>query len=225
MRFEELLKRLHHELPRFGPENDPDTQIRAVLRPVVERMSPNIPTDPVPSDPQTCPNCGQPAASAKTPYCSDQCRAHAAFVRQFRSSLKDGSILEPQRQMGLGQALWSLQGGGFPRRQMMIEPKIVAKVIEKQGGKCQICGKPATEVYHVGSACNRTSNLRAVCAECNPGKGFGEADYQPSKQVQALYDDYAARIAAEPAVRICDDAEIWDWRAYLKARVATGNEL
>jgi hypothetical protein len=75
----------------------------------------------------------------------------AAFVRQFRASLADGSLLDPQRQVGMGQALWHLQGGGFPLRQRLVPPKVLAKVIERHGGLCAVCGAPAIEIDHTGS--------------------------------------------------------------------------
>jgi hypothetical protein len=63
----------------------------------------------------------------------------------------DGSAFDPARQVGLGQALWHLQGGGYPLRQRLVPPKVLAKVIERDGGRCAECGEPATEVDHVGS--------------------------------------------------------------------------
>lgn len=102
-------------------------------------------------NPSTCPNCSCECASLKTPYCSPFCRDQAAFVRQFRGSVLDESVFEPERQKGLAQALWSLQGGGFPYRQTLVPAKIIAKVIERDGGVCQICGAPATQIDHTSS--------------------------------------------------------------------------
>ncbi len=75
----------------------------------------------------------------------------AAFVRQFRSHVADGSIFEIERQFGSGQALVFLLGGGYPRRQNMVPARVIAKVIERDGGVCQACGAPATEIDHTGS--------------------------------------------------------------------------
>jgi hypothetical protein len=79
------------------------------------------------------------------------CRETAGFVRQFRASVESGQIFDPERQAALGQSLWNLQGGGFPRRQMMVPKRVIAKVIERDGGKCSVCGGPATEIEHTGS--------------------------------------------------------------------------
>lgn len=146
-----VFERLLSSLPAVGSSDDPEIQIRAVLSPLVARMLVAPAGEPVPCDPLLCPNCSSPCDSLKTPYCSPFCRDQAAFVRQFRGSVLDEMVFDPERQKGLAQALWSLQGGGFPYRQTLVPPKILAKVIERDGGVCQICGAPATEIDHTGS--------------------------------------------------------------------------
>ncbi|AIE87962.1 HNH endonuclease [Fimbriimonas ginsengisoli] len=149
----EVLARLLPDLPTPAEAVlDPEEGVRAALRGLVERSL----TGPfdfavVLEDPQTCPNCGGAVSAPKSPYCSEVCRDTAAFVRQFRSSLLNGAIFERERQIGLGQALWKIQGGGYPLRQRLVTPKVLAKVIERDGGKCSVCGAPATEIDHVGS--------------------------------------------------------------------------
>ncbi|MFI5384919.1 MAG: hypothetical protein ACHQ50_02255 [Fimbriimonadales bacterium] len=146
--------RLLSALPVAGTSDNADEQTRAVLFPLIERaarLGCAGAFTTIPPDPSTCPNCGGPAKSERSPYCSRICRETAAFVRQFRSSIADGSIFDEERQMNLGQKLWSLQGGGFPRRQLMVPAKTVAKVIARDGGVCTVCGAPATEIDHVGS--------------------------------------------------------------------------
>jgi len=145
---------------------DPEDQIRAALRPLIECAASVGPRDSArafrsgaagtearasATNPRTCPNCGAPASSERTPYCTPKCKETAAFVRQFRSALADGSIFDPERLANFGEKWWSLQGGGFPRRQLMVPAKTIAKVIERAGGKCEICGAPATEIDHTGS--------------------------------------------------------------------------
>jgi hypothetical protein len=146
--------RLRDELPHFGDGNEPDLQIRAVLGPLLLRICARLEGEkaaPIPADPRSCPNCGRPTNSLKSPYGSEFCKSQAAFIRQFRGSMETGALFEPERQIALGQALWSLQGGGFPRRQSMVPARVIAKVIEREGGVCQLCGAPATEIDHTGS--------------------------------------------------------------------------
>lgn len=215
----EVFHRLLDALPKVGASDDAEEQTRAVLAPMVARIVAGLPTlSPVVEDPATCPNCGVAVASTRSPYCSAHCREMAAFVRQFRSSVADGSIFESDRQVGMGQALWAVFGGGFPRRQQMVPPKTLAKVIERDGGKCAFCGAPATEVDHAGSACNRPINLRAVCSNCNRGAKFGVPGFDLEPSIDALCNEIAARASAIRLVRCCDDAATWDWRKYLALR-------
>jgi hypothetical protein len=149
----EALTKLSIDLPVMDEAATSEMKIRAVLREIVERALPlaGVAVQAVQSDPSRCPNCDAPVDSFRTPYCGEHCRAMSAFVRQMRNSLQNESIFDPERQVGMGQALWNLQGGGFPHRQTLIPTKAIAKVIERDGGKCQVCGAPATEVDHTGS--------------------------------------------------------------------------
>ena len=148
------LAQLLEELPRMEEATSPDEQIRAALRPVIERAAvlAEVPQpEPYAEDPASCPNCGAPHLAERSPYCSPLCRDTAAMVRQLRNWIANGDLSDTERQAGMGQALWSLQGGGYPRRQSMVTAKVISKVIERDGGICSICGAPATEIDHTGS--------------------------------------------------------------------------
>ncbi|MEQ1932523.1 MAG: hypothetical protein ABL962_01400, partial [Fimbriimonadaceae bacterium] len=76
----------------------------------------------------SCPNCGEPSASTRSPYCSVRCREISAFVRQVRNGLIEGTILGEERQVALGQKLWHLAGGGYPLRISLISDKDRVKI-------------------------------------------------------------------------------------------------
>lgn len=135
-------------VPTFEAASRPEDRIRAALTLI---LAPRAKVEPMPGGSGLCPNCGSPSASLRSPYCGEKCRGIAAFVRQFRHALETGAILEPERQIALGQSLWNLLGGGYPYRQSLIPARTLAKVIERDGGICQACGAPATEVDHTGS--------------------------------------------------------------------------
>ncbi|MBS1701581.1 MAG: hypothetical protein JST12_07965 [Armatimonadetes bacterium] len=109
------------------------------------------PAEPIEVLPGSCPNCGIPVASTRSPYCSDACREASAFVRQFRSGVEEGSIHNHDRQAALGQKLWYVLGGGYPRREVLVPNRVILKVIEREGGKCEECGAKATTIDHSGS--------------------------------------------------------------------------
>lgn len=174
-------------------------------------------------NPQLCPDCGLPVLSEKSPYCCDRCRSEAALVRQMRQSLETGEFDE-EKQVAFGQSLWRLYGGGYPLRQSMIPEKARAKVIEKAGGLCAACGKPATTVDHVKTACNRPINLRPVCDSCNLDRPFFEPAILDGAIGQSVRTEIGSRIGAAQPLRLCDDANTWDWRAYLAERKKLGQE-
>ncbi len=150
---DQKVRQLQAEIPRLDPASDPVDQIRAALHPLLDAIQDPALAEPVilPVDPNSCPNCGCPASSTRSPYCGDACREESAFVRQFRVSLAGGTLFDPERQRGTGQALWHLVIGGYPQRQTLVPKRTVAKVIERHEGKCAVCGEPATEIDHTGS--------------------------------------------------------------------------
>ncbi len=129
----------------------PEDRMRAVLAPLLDAALASPRSETIQEDCTRCPNCDSPSNSFKSPYCSDYCRQESAFVRQFRNAVETGTLLDPERQLGSGQAFWNLAGGGFPLRQKLMTAKQIAKVIERDGEVCAVCGAPATGVDHTGS--------------------------------------------------------------------------
>ncbi len=130
---------------------DIETQTRAVLTLLLQQRL-ALPVGPaVTVDPLTCPNCNVCVSSIRSPYCSDECREMAAFVRQFRSAVVENKFQDPEKQAALGQKLWHVLGGGYPRRKVLVPDRVRFKVIEREGNKCQQCGAKATTIDHSGS--------------------------------------------------------------------------
>lgn len=109
------------------------------------------PAEPASANPGTCPNCGESSASARSPYCGPGCREEAAFVRQFRTSLAQGTLGDSERQARLGQSLWHLLGGGYPHRLPLIPASASKQALKRAEGRCERCGAPASSFDHVGS--------------------------------------------------------------------------
>lgn len=168
--------------------------------------------------PLQCPNCGVPAPSTKSPYCSAHCRELASFVRQLRAGLNLGWIELSDKQVALGQNLWYLLGGGRPLRQGLVPPKAVERVHARTEGRCEGCGGEASTVDHPRSACNRTINLRAVCETCSTDRPFGSEEVLGSPNAKKTLNELRSRVHSPNAVLECDDAESWDWRAFLDQR-------
>ena len=150
----ETLKKLAEELPSVelldSVESDIEARTRSVLALLVG-LEIDGDTTPVSLCPTTCPNCDTVVGSTRSPYCGDACREISAFVRQFRAGVEEETIFDPLRQAALGQKLWYVLGGGYPRREPLVPARVILKVIEREGGHCQECGAKATTIDHSGS--------------------------------------------------------------------------
>lgn len=214
-----MLEQLAASLPPSSESRvgtDIDQQSRAILSYLLE--APRVEVIALPADPATCPNCGTPTTSERSPYCGTQCREEAGFVRQVRSGLREGSILDPERQTALGQVLWHVLGGGYPRRQALVPERSRARVLEQANSICVECGGAATTIDHRGSGCNRAINLRAVCEACCKEKQYQDPRFTTTPAFVARLASLAARITSPTPLRCCDDAETWDWRAFINER-------
>lgn len=206
-------------LPRFGDADltleDQAGSTLGLLFPPFEGVGP---TDVSEDDFHRCPNCDLPTESRSSPYCSESCKAQAAFVRQLRGALATGSILGPEKQTAFGERLWWLLGGGLPMREARIPESAKRQVTKRSEGACESCGAPMTAVENVGSGCNRPLHLRAVCAGCSKTKPYGDLEFSQSAPVVAILRDLSQRINAVVPMRPCDDPDRWDWRSYVARR-------
>lgn len=132
-------------------DEDQEIRARAVLALLIEAANQSEAVGPIAVTADKCPNCGKAVLSARSPYCSDDCRCEAAFVRQLRAAIGNGNILDRERQIFLGQAFWFVLGGGRPLRQSIAPQSALKQVFKRTDGKCEICGAPATTVDHTGS--------------------------------------------------------------------------
>ena len=132
-------------------ESDIELRTRSVLNLLFSEFKLRISDKTIPVDPANCPNCDRTVGESKSPYCSGECREISAFVRQFRHAIVTNAILDPEKQAALGQKLWYVLGGGYPRRDVLVPERVRLKVIEREGRKCQQCGAKATTIDHSGS--------------------------------------------------------------------------
>ena len=126
-------------------EGNGDEPTRAVLHWFLELSE--VEVAPIMAPAALCPNCGIRPGAARS---GDACREESALVRQFRGALEGGAIESVERQVALGEKLWRVLGGGYPRRAERVPPRVLRQVIERQGGLCA-CGAPADRVDHCGS--------------------------------------------------------------------------
>jgi 5-methylcytosine-specific restriction endonuclease McrA len=212
------LEQLHAELPVLSAPADTDEGARAALRIVIDHALRRDSRPVIAEELLACPNCGGECRSAASPYCSPSCREQASFVRQLRRDIEKGFVFDPERQINLGQVLWQLLGGGYPRRVAMIVGKARERILARDEFRCTACGAPATTLDHIATACNRPINVRSVCEGCARTRHFGDHRLLERPEVKELLEMLAQRVANCPALRVCDNPETWDWRAFIRQR-------
>src|SRR6185312_3909605 len=189
------LEAIKETLPTSMVSGSTEDRARGVLEFLLSeaiRRSGQIRT-PVVRNPATCPNCGRPCASTRSPYCSAECREIASFVRSVRGGAQSGALVDQERQVALGQNMWFLLGGGRPLRQELVPERSRKQVIERAGGLCSVCGSAATTIDHIATGCNRPINLRAVCEKCCKARPFGSNDVLESDRAVGLFAELADR--------------------------------
>lgn len=149
---QESLRTLRDILPSFEGVSslEPAEAARSVLSWVISAaLESGDSPEPLPENPETCPNCNLAFASKRSPYCCERCKDEAAFVRQVRAGLLDPGFLEMlERQVALGQKLWRMLGGGLPLRVGLIPERTIQKLLTRN---CEVCGLPAKHIDNMGS--------------------------------------------------------------------------
>jgi hypothetical protein len=144
------------------------------------------------------------------------CGEMAGTVRYGRRVHADGRISDPEVAEALQIRLAMVTGGGYPAEARRLSGERRAAVIARDGGLCQVCGQPGTEIDHIGSPIdgdiNHPDNLQLLCSSCHSSKtvsGFVIAT-EPAHIARAV--QMRRRISAKRPQRRCDDVERWTGR-------------
>lgn len=61
--------------------------------------------------------------------------------------------------------------------------RIRPMILERDGHRCQACGRPATDVDHIGDKHDhRPANLQALCGWCHKRKTSEQGNRSPNRQ-------------------------------------------
>jgi len=171
--------------------------------------------------PFACLNCDIELTEA-TLFCSELCKDEAKFVRYFRACLRDGRYERPDVQEALEIRLGAILGGGYPERERRLPSDIREAVIERDGGKCRMCGQPGSQIDHIRDGSPDLSNIQLLCAGCHNKKtiaGFVEVSEITDPVACAKGKSLLTRVHARDATRVCDGPDRESvWRGVLKAR-------
>jgi 5-methylcytosine-specific restriction endonuclease McrA len=168
-------------------------------------------------DPELCVNCDTALADDNQGlYCSARCREKAKFVRYARGCLRDGRAhKDPDVGYALRIRMAVILGGGYPPQRSL--PRAVRlAVIERDQGRCRLCGAPGEEVDHIDGSSPALNNLRLLCRACHrkvTEDNLVPATAEQAEEAQALW----SRVRAVRPRRLCDDEQRWasGWRALL----------
>ena len=143
-------------------------------------------------------------------YCSEKCNQTAATVRYGRATLRDGRYAsDPDVRLAIKTRIANILSGGYPEKARRLSKREREVIFTRDGGRCQICGAPATEIDHKAGSSSDASNLQALCASCNLAKAK-ENSRLPTPEKAAKGDAIWARITAERPTRLCDDETVWN---------------
>jgi len=148
-------------------------------------------------------------------YCSEGCSEEAKSVRYVRRCIRDARIERPDVREAVEIRLGLVVSGGYPERERHVPPAIRKAVIARDGGRCQMCGRPGTDMDHIEGNSNEMENLRLLCRICHNKKTIagmveiasGTEGYQRAMEIQKRL---LHRINASVPKRRCDDDEHWD---------------
>ena len=161
--------------------------------------------------PFPCPNCDTPIRTARL-FCSEMCQQTAKYVRYARACQRDGRA----ERFNVREALITRRLniiGGYPEHKRRVPPKTRQAVIERDGGRCRICGAPGEEIDHIQGSSNALENLQLLCRKCHEEKlpttrlaGLDEALSRAA--IEMCHPDIIdARVDAPEPMRLCDSAE------------------
>ncbi len=164
--------------------------------------------------PDCCANCDAPLpASVPGLYCSELCTQTADWVRYARRVMRDGRANDEEVRYAASMRLAHILGGGYPKAQRRLSPEVRAAVIQRDGGRCQLCGAEGTEIDHIENSSADLANLQLVCRTCHRTKTQQMLDPAPPEARLARAALWS-RVEASQPLRLCDDQEAWlkAWR-------------
>ena len=121
-----------------------------------------------------CLNCDGPIPPTLRPgtlFCSEICRQRADTVRYARRVYRDGRIGDPLVREALRTKMaFAVTDGGYARALRELDSGTRQAVVQRDGGKCVLCGQPGTEIDHIVDSSPDLSNLQLLCRDCHATK-------------------------------------------------------
>jgi hypothetical protein len=180
-----------------------------------------------------CPNCSVTFEDVRL-FCSRLCKDEAKCVRYARGCIADGRYEGPTVKDGITvkdaidiKIAWILEGGCKAKA---VPESVRRFVIDRVGGRCEICRGPGKDIHHKRPPSNNPAHLQLLCKTCHNEKILARLtsmteESDPKKWVK-WYGLWKRVLAAKPL--LCD-SERWDsiciWKELMRKRsdAATGH--
>ncbi len=175
-------------------------------RPTSDRT---LTTEDLSAFPFHCANCSSTIQEAKI-YCSQVCTQEAEWVRYVRRCRLDGRDQRPDVMEAIRIRLAHILAGGYDKLTRKLPDSVRNAIIERDQGKCQICGQPGDEIDHVSGSSSDPENLQLLCDSCHNKKTVASfvritKDSHPEIWEKAQW--LKRRAAAKRPVQLCDSEE------------------
>jgi hypothetical protein len=163
--------------------------------------------------PFRCANCSASIGDCRDGniYCSDLCGQEAAYVRRARRCRTAGTDKDPTIKDGLKIVLGHILAGGYDKRGRTLSKGLRDLIKARDGGNCQICGKPGDEIDHISGSNDAPENLQLLCDACHNKKTL--ASFRPVNPGSPEWMKAAwltTRANAEVPIQVCDREREWE---------------
>ncbi len=156
-----------------------------------------------------CANCSLTIQEAKI-YCSQLCAQEAGWVRYVRRCRLDGRDRHPDVMEAIRIRLALILAGGYDKLARKLPDSVRKAILERDQGKCRICGKPADEIDHISGGRSDPTNLQLLCDSCHNEKttsSFVRITKESHPEAWEKAQWLKRRAAAKRPVQLCDSGE------------------
>jgi len=183
------------------------------------------PRDAHPLD-RPCANCARMVVSAahQTTYCSDLCSQVAGMMRYHRKQEQKGTLRRHDIRDYLKDEAARIAGGGYPRRARRLSPNVRAAVIQRDDGRCRLCGQPGQEVDHIVDSSSSLENLQLLCLDCHHAKTAALMVVAAEAEQELVLRPLKVRAMEHPP-RQPSDMLAWSHWGWIKGAKAVEPEL
>ena len=204
------------ERPRKGKRQDSPTALTMEELAAVEELA---------RYPFRCPNCPVTFDDVKKLFCPRLCKDEAKCVRYARGCIADGRYeghtvdaiaiadgrYEDHTVDAIAIKIAFILDGGYDAKARRPPESRRRSVMDRDGGRCQICGGRGKDVHHIHGSSNHPANLQLLCKTCHNKKTLArltsmteESDPEKSVKWHGLWK----RVLAAKPLLLCD-SESW----------------